>query len=725
MQGVNATRWRKLHTGRAQVWRSGAGLALGAVGLVLNAMAQQPAAGEQAAAAPDAPYTVSITVHSGEQSIFDIAGSADRVSMQDIELDQAQVQLSESLASVPGVLVRDRQNYAQDLQLSIRGFGARSTFGVRGVRLYVDGIPATLPDGQGQTSNIDLTSADRIEVLRGPFSALYGNSSGGVVQVFTEEGSGPPTVTADTVFGAWGTTRTGTKLSGSTDRVSYLFSANHLRVDGWRRHSAADKDTLNSKIGYDLGGGDKLTLVGNYVNVRGQDPSGLTAEQVRVDPRQTAVGDTLNTHKDIEQTQFGLTFNKYMGSNSQLQLMAYGGRRNMEQYLPVPAAPQARPTHSGGIVGFQRNYYGLDARWINTTELASRPLKWTAGLAYDNLREDRTGHENFVGNQLGRKGQLRRDERNTVRSLDPYVQAEWQLVDAWRLDAGVRRSDVRFSSRDYYIVGPNGDDSYDAHYRKWLPTAALRYEPSDNWAFYGAVGRGYETPTLNELAYQAGAGGVNTSLAPSSNVSYELGAKGYVAGGWLTAAIFQTNTKDEIVTLTNIGGRSTYQNAGRTRRRGFELSWDHRTANHWRTQLAYTWLDARYRSSFCSPTPCSDATQIARGNRIPGIPAHALYASFGWLPPQGWHAGAELRVLSRVYADDHNQAYAPGYATTALHAGYTHNVGRWGLNAFGRIDNIFNRRVIGSVIVNAGNDRYFEPAPGRTWTLGLSARYRF
>ena len=688
----------------------------------LAAWAQQPAA--PAGDGQPEPYRVRITVHGGEQSLFDIAGSASRISAQEIRLDRPQVELSESLAGVPGLLVRDRQNLAQDLQLSLRGFGARSTFGVRGVRLYVDGIPATLPDGQGQTANMDLGSASRIEVLRGPFSALYGNSSGGVVQVFTEDGSGPPRAEAGTAYGAHGALRTSARVSGSSDRVSYLLSGSRFHTDGWRRHSRADRDILNAKLGLDLGGGNKLSLVGNYVNGKAQDPSGLTREQVREDPRQSAVGAAYDTHKDVEQTQFGLTWNQRVGDAGRLRVTAYAGRRNMEQYLAIPPAPQASPGHAGGVVGFVRDYHGLDARWSSETELASRPLTWTAGLAYDDLREDRSGHENFVGTQLGRRGRLRRDEGNRVYNLDPYVQGAWQFSDRWRLDAGLRRSSVRFASHDRYLVGANGDDSYASRYAKWLPTASLRYQPSDDWAVYGAVGRGYETPTLNELAYRPAGGGVNADLRPSSNLSYELGAKGFVAGGWLTAALFQINTRDEIVTLDNVGGRATYQNAGRTRRRGVELSWERRTAGHWRSQVAYTYLDARYLSSFCA-VPCAGGARVPSGNRIPGTARHVLYAAFGWLPPQGWHAGTELRVLSRMDADDHNRAYAPGQAIVALHTGYARRVGRWDLSAFARLDNALNRRTVGSVIVNASNGRYFEPAPGRVFSLGLNAVYRF
>ena len=189
--------------------------------------------------------------------------------------------------------------------------------------------------------------------------------------------------------------------------------------------------------------------------------------------------------------------------------------------------------------------------------------------------------------------------------------------------------------------------------------------------------------------------------------------------------MFQTDTRDEIVTLASSGGRSTYQNASRTRRRGLELSWDLETRSHWRTQVAYTLLDATYRRAFCPAQPCGADDLVRAGNRIPGIARQVLYASLGWMPPQGWHAGAELRAISRLYADDRNTAHAPGYLSTALHAGYTRTVNRWDLNAFARVDNVFDRRTIGSVIVNDGNGRYFEPAPGRNWGVGLSAVYRF
>jgi iron complex outermembrane receptor protein len=673
---------------------------------------------------------ITVSTPRGAAAPFEVAGSVDRVEGADMRDSRLQVHLSESLGAVPGLLVQNRQNLAQDLQLSVRGFGARSTFGVRGVRLYVDGIPATLPDGQGQTSNIDIGSADRVEILRGPFSALYGNSSGGVLQVFTEDGEGEPTLGFSLAGGSFGTTRIGARLGGSSGAVDYLLSTSRFDTDGWREHSAAQREIVNGKLGFRLDDGHKLTLVANSVHIHAQDPLGLTAEQYAMNPRSAALATQFDTRKSVDQTQAGLLYERRINADHALRLMVYGGERRTTQFQSIPPSAQLNPLHAGGVIGLTRDYGGIDLRWSARLHLADRPFELVSGLGYDDLRERRTGYENFLGPPaaplLGVQGRLRRDERNEARNLDPYVQGTWHFAERWTLEAGVRRSTVRFSSQDHYIVGANRDDSGSARYRQTLPVASLRHQAAPELALYASAGRGFETPTLNELSYRSdGVGGLNFALQPAVNDSVEVGAKAKLAGGLLTAALFQTRTRDEIVTDTNIGGRATFQNAGRTRRDGFELAWQHETASHWRTQLAYTWLDARYRDAFCSPSPCTAGNTVAAGSRIPGIARHALFAAFGWVAPEGWRAGAELRALGRIEANDRNTAGAPGYAVAALHAGYVERWQRWEFNAFARVDNLFDRRYIGSVIVNEGNARYFEPAPGRNWTIGMGAAYRF
>lgn len=677
-------------------------------------------AGAAAASAEpaDAPTLREITVSTprGEVRPFDVAGPVDRVEGAEMRDSRLQVNLSESLGAVPGLQIQNRQNYAQDLQLSVRGFGARSTFGVRGVRIYVDGIPATLPDGQGQTSNIDIGSADRVEVLRGPFSALYGNSSGGVMQVFTETGEGAPKLDYSFAAGSDGTLRQSAKVSGASGAIDYLLSTSDFHTDGWRDHSAARRRLANGKLGIQLDDDSRLTLILNSVQLRAQDPLGLTDAQVRADRRGAALAQQYDTRKTVDQTQVGLLYERRLNADHDLRLMVYGGERETTQFQSIPPSAQASPLQAGGVIDLQRNYAGFDVRWTARLQLAGRPFELVTGLARDTLNEQRRGYENYLGSaaapqRLGVQGRLRRDERNAVSNLDPYAQATWRFAERWTLEAGVRRSSVRFDSQDRYVAGRNGDDSGAVRYSKTLPVAALRYAVTPDLNVYTSLGRGFETPTLNELSYRSGGlPGLNFALRPSVNNSAEVGAKARLGGGLLTAALFRTRTADEIVTDTNVGGRATFTNAGRTRRDGFELGWLHETAGHWRTQLAYTWLDARYRET---------------GERIPGIAQQSLFASFGYVPQEGWRTGVELRALSRIQANDANSASAPGYAVAALYAGYVKRWSRWEVNAFARIDNLFDRRTIGSVIVNEGNARYFEPAPGRTWTVGAGASYRF
>ena len=673
---------------------------------------------------------LTVTLPRGAAPPLAVPASVDVVYGDQLRNSNLQVNLSEAMGSVPGLQIQNRQNYAQDLQLSIRGFGARSTFGVRGVRIYVDGVPATMPDGQGQTSNIDIGSTDRVEVLRGPFSALYGNSSGGVIQVFTQDGEGPPRLGFGVAAGSYGTWRESAQVSGASGSVDYLLSGSHFETDGYREHSAAQRNIVNGKLGIALGDDSKLTVVMNGVRIRADDPLGLTPAQYAQDPRSAPIATQFNTRKSVDQMQAGLIYEKRLDASNDLRLLVYDGERSTVQYQAIPPAVQVPPSSAGGVIDLHRDYAGLDARWTTRGLLAGRPFELSTGLAYDTLDEHRRGYENYTGTvanpTLGVRGNLRRDEINKVHNLDPYVQGQWQIADQWSLEAGLRYSTVDFDSRDQYIRPGNGDDSGAADYSRALPVVALRYSPTRDLSFYGTWGRGYETPTLNELSYRPGGGsGLNFALQPSVNDSVEFGAKARLAGGLLTAAVFHTRTSDEIVTNTSMGGRSTFRNAPSTKRDGFELAWQQETAGHWRTQLAYTWLRARYSDAFCAPLPCTGANTVPAGNEIPGVAPQAFFASFGYVPPEGWRAGVETRAVARIQANDMNTVSAPGYAVAALYAGYLLKWERWEFNAFARIDNLFDKQYIGSVIVNEGNGRYIEPAPGRNWTAGLGAAYRF
>lgn len=710
---------------QSKCWR-GPAAAIAAAGSTLCA-AQQP---EQA------PQTVTITATRIATPAFDVPASISLVTLSPDTASRPGINLSETLAGVPGLLARDRQNYAQDVQISVRGFGARSTFGIRGVRLYVDGIPATMPDGQGQISNVDLGSAAAVEVLRGPFSALYGNSSGGVVQVFTEDGAGAPKLTVGAGGGSDGQQRYDTKLSGAQGPLDYVASVSRFETDGYRTHSAARRDIQNLKLRLQLGDAGRLTLVGNGVELpSAQDPLGLTRAELQADPRGVdPAAMQFNTRKSLAQSQGGLVYDLRVDDANALRAMVYGGHREATQFQSIPVAAQANPRHPGGVIQLGRDYDGADLRWTMTGGPAERRWSLIGGLAWDKLREHRLGYQDFTGDAsapvLGVQGALRRDEVNDVEDLDPYLQGQWHPAEDWTLDAGVRHSRVRFVSHDRYVVGSNPDDSGRATYDATLPVLGVQWAVRPDLHLYGTAGRGFETPTLNELAYRPnGLTGLNLELKPARSDSVEIGAKAHSASlGVLDVAVFGTRTRNEIVTLSNVGGRSTYQNVGSTRRLGLELAWTKLLPDDLAVQLAYTLLAARYTNGFlaCTTTPCTaPATPVASGNRIPGVARHALSAEVAWTPPRGWRASVQARALSRVFVNDTNSDAAASFVVADVSAGYLLPLGAWQFSAFARVDNVTDRRYVGSVIVNEGNGRYFEPAPGRTFFAGLTGSYRF
>lgn len=699
-----------------------------AMPLTAAAQAAQPA--PTAAQDPVLPPIV-VTATRTDRAPFDVPASIDRIDAPDAYAGGPRINISDSLGGVPGLQARDRQNYAQDVQLSVRGFGARASFGIRGVRLYVDEIPATLPDGQGQITHVELGTVGRIEVLRGPFSALYGNSAGGVVQVFTQEPSDRPRVSVTGGGGSDGTGRLAVEATGTENGLGYVVGASRFVTDGYREHSAADRRLGNAKLTLEPDDASRVVLVVNSVALpEAQDPLGLTRAQFEADPRSVATPALeYDTRKTVEQTQGGLVYERRLADGHALRLMAYTGHRGTEQYQSIPTGAQQSPLSAGGVIVLARDYAGVDARWTWRTRAMGQPLDLVAGLAHDRLDEHRQGYNNFVGDTLGVKGDLRRDEDTTASNTDPYVQASWRPAPGWTLDAGVRHSRVKVRSSDHYVVGANPDDSGEVSFDATLPVLGVRYALDERTAVYATAGRGFETPTLNELAYRPnGQTGLNLGLQPATSDSLEAGVKARLDGaGELAAAVFVTRTEDEIVTLTNAGGRSTFQNAGRTRRTGVELGWSATWQRHLSTALAATWIDATYRDGFttCTGTPCTAPnTWVPGGNRIPGIARSALALQAAWLPPTGWRGGVEARWLGSVPVNDLNSDAAASFAVASAHAGYVAQFGAWEVGGFVRADNLFDRTYAGSVIVNEGNGRYYEPGPGRAVLLGLEWQLR-
>lgn len=671
------------------------------------------------AAAQQAEDRVVVSATRSERTARDVPVSIDAIDGETLRDGQPKVNLSESLSRVPGLVIQNRQNYAQDLQLSIRGFGARAGFGIRGVKLYADGIPATMPDGQGQAANFNLSSAQRVEVMRGPLASLYGNATGGVIQLFTEDGPSRPTLSGEAMAGSYGTRRIGVQAGGTSGALNAIGDWSLFHTDGYRAHSSAEREQFNGKLKWLAGSDTRLTLVMNTLYQPGtQDPLGLTRAQVAADPRQSgAAATTFNTRKTIRQEQAGLSVEQRLGGGNRLRASAFFGDRQVRQYL---AQTGSGITQSGGVVDLDRYFGGLGLTWVHEGAWLGRALAISAGLEHETMQERRRG----LVNNSGAMGDLRRDEDDRVQSTNLFAQADWRFTERASATLGMRTTRVSFDSRDHFVAGANPDDSGRAVFSNTSPVAGIAYRLTPEMTLYTSVGSGFETPTFAELAYRPGGSGLNFALKPSRSSNLEAGLKGRIASHQrLTLARFETVTRDEIVVDTSAGGRTTFKNASRTRRSGWEASWQAVLPAGFDAHIAWTLLDARFDVAFAGGSP---AVAVPAGNRIPGVPRSSFFAELHWRHyASGFSAALEARHNAGVYVDDRNSDSAAAYTVTNLRAGFEQKARGWRVTETLRIDNLADRNYIGSVIVAEANGRFFEPAPRRGVSLIVSGRLAF
>ncbi|WP_019701551.1 TonB-dependent receptor domain-containing protein [Paracidovorax oryzae] len=723
----------------APVWAVMAGCALWA-GSPPEAMAQ--------AAGPD-PALPAVEVSGGQaaaQRRFDAAASHTAIALDPFTAATPLVNLSELLAGQPGVAGSDRQNYAQDLQIAVRGFGSRSTFGVRGVRILVDGIPATMPDGQGQAATAQLPSASQVEVLRGPLAQQYGNAAGGVLQVTTRDPREGGGASASVAAGSYGQRMAEASFDAGDRTLGGLVDISRFETDGWRDHGAARRTHLNAKVVARPSSDTRVTVLVNlFDQPLAQDPLGLTREQWRADPRQAhAVAYSFDTRKTVRQNQLGLVVEHALSATDSVRARLYGGTRSLFQTLSFSGAAAnsaggvvdldrdyyggtrslfqtlsfsgAAANSAGGVVDLDRDYYGLGAAWTHSDRTAAGlPWSWTVGVDADRLSEHRQG---FV-NDAGVPGALRRDEQDRAGNTDLFAQVDAWIAPTVRAVAGLRSTRVRLAVDDRFPASAaNPDDSGERTWHRTSPAVGLVWAASEHLNLYANAGGGIETPTLAEMAYSRTNSGPNYGLEAARNRQFEVGAKWQDGGHRVEAAWFDARTRGEIVPAATVNGRTVYQNADRVHRRGMELGWSARMGA-FVPRAAYTYLDA----FFASPYTGAGGVAVPSGNRLPGTARHTARLSLDYAPDARWTLGGAVDFSSRVQANDANTESAPGYAVAGLRAGYGWKTGgtvRW--QAWARLDNLFDRRYAGSLIVNDGNGRFFEPAAGRRIMVGLRAQ---
>ena len=635
-----------------------------------------------------------------ESSLRDVARSVSVVDRQQIQNAQQLLGLDEALLRVPGLYMQNRYNFAQDLKVSLRGFGARSSFGIRGLRIYVDDIPETLPDGQAQVDSIDLGSASRIEVLRGPASSLYGNAAGGVIAVYSELGGEQPYAEATLAAGDYGYWRPQLKVAGGNDSLRYMINASRTELDGYRDHSHAEGSMLNSTFLLQLSDHDELLLAFNHTDQpRADDPGGIDAAQAALDRRSARAQNVLfDAGEALDQQRLGGVY-KTDRLGGELMLRNYYVWRDFENLLPFV---------SGGAVELQRFFYGVGAQYQFPTP---DDLQLTAGFDLDRQDDERQRFDNnagVVGNRVF-------EQQESVDSRGLYLQAQWRPSGQWSASAGLRQDLVRFDVDDRYLV--DGDDSGELDFDRWSPSLAL-HRTSGSRVWFASWSSSFETPTTTELANPDGSGGFNESLKPQLADSYEIGFKATHDSLYYEVSVFHIDLEQELIPfeLATSPGRSFYANAGSSSRDGVEMALSWQSDNGFSADVSYTWSDFRFDEFI------EDGDDFS-GKRLPGLPENFGYVGFSYASNPGFSATFETQFSGSLFANNDNSVSVDSYTTSNLRMAYEWRRGRWNLRPYIGINNIFDEHYNSNIRINAFGDRYFEPAPERNFFAGVVIRF--
>jgi iron complex outermembrane receptor protein len=648
-----------------------------------------------------------LVVTASESDAISLATGTATINVGD-QLPGLRIDSAELLQGLPGVQADSRSNYAQDTRVTLRGFGARSAFGVRGVDLQVDGVPLTMPDGQGQLSSVALDGIAEVEVLRGPIAALYGNGAGGVISLRSRAPENNQLQLGYSA-GKYDLSRPALQGQWRGDNLGVRVQAARFTTDGHRAHSAAEKEQLGAQLYYTSAGGvEAIVRLDSDRDSYLQDPLGLSPEQWRENPRQVnSATELFDTHKTVDHQQFSLTLRQAEGQG-RWQTTLWSGARDITQRLAFTGAGIGS---AGGIVDLRRDFYGINGNYSYDFMPGGTLLTATLGAELAAMDDRRRGYVN----DYGVIGDLRRDELGQVDSRDVYSILQWQPSARWQFYGGARHSDLEFTVDDYFVVPGNPDDSGGRDYSQWSTALGVNYRVDDHWTVFVSQGRGFESPTLTEMAYSADNDGLNIALDTANSWQREAGVRYDTATTELALTLFEVDTTNEIVVDRSVGGRTTYRNAAGTERQGIELTGRFALAERWSAWVNFNYLEADYSAGDW------------RGNQLPGIARDNHYAQVRWQPwvDEQLTLSLAVRHRSKVATGDENLVWAPAATTADFAISSRIDLGDWAVSGWVKAVNLTDENYVGSVIVNQSNGRSFEPAPGRHLNTAIAFTYQW
>jgi len=676
--------------------------------IVLGALfAPSALGGQEVETPPDTIAPIIVDITRSESILERIPYAITALDRAEIQLAERGASIEEALRGVPGVVAQNRTHFALGDRLMIRGVGGRAQFGVRGIEVVADGIPQTMADGQATLESLDLDSAGRLEVLRGPASSLFGNAAGGVLSYTTEDfwaapvGAGP-----QLLVGSYGFVKANLKLSGETGGLGYFVNGVGASSEGFREHSEADLYRLNAVARTRLSSSSELRFVGNFLDVPfARNPGSLDSTTARNNPRSArAFNVEQGTGKEITQGQAGIGWLQAVG-RGQIDVSGWGLGRDV--WNPIPTR----------IIDLSRIGGGLRGNWLNRGSLGRLPLRSMLGIDADLQRDDRREFSNEGADQPGGRAQpgaRQLNQRERVNSIGPFVEAELAVSRQWRITAGGRYDWFAFNVDDRFLS--DGDDSGRRTFGHFSPMLGLQVSPEPWLNLYANFSTAFQTPTASELSnLPDGGGGLNPDLEPEDLRSLEAGAKGTVPAARLGYEVtaYVARIENALIPFQGPTDETFFRNAGRVSRSGAEIRVDWTPVTGLSGALALTLQDFRFDEFTV------DSVDFA-GNREPGVPERMLYANVSYTSAIRLRIEADFRWVGAFYVNDANTATNWAWTTLDLRALLDRKVGDVRLQPYLGIDNIFNVRYNGSVIPNAFGQRYYEPAPGRQIFTGLA-----
>jgi iron complex outermembrane receptor protein len=693
------------------------------------AHAQQPAQADTTRA--DSARTlpeISVTVTRTAEPLDRVPYAVGVLGRGDLQRAQATIGLDEALSNLPGVVVVNRYNFSLDQRISIRGFGSRSNFGVRGLKILLDGVPQTLPDGQSQLTNVEFGTIGRAEVLRGSSSALYGNASGGVVSLQTEPAANAPFATRIRAEG--GTGKRGEDdfykwqswSSGRSGNASGTLSLSQFKTDGYRQHSAAEIRQLNTGVDYTFSGTTLGTLRFSAAdNPTAENPGALTLAEYLANPDSAAASNILRrADKDVQQQQLSLGLKHVDAAGNELAVTLFGVLRDLKNPLAAPPPSGPGPT-IGTYVNIDRAVGGARVSGSRLLGPGDRAPRLTAGADLQRMRDNR---QNFRAAAGAPTDSVLIDQQEKITEFGPFAQVLWSPDERILMSGGVRYDWVRFDVDDHHLS--DGVDNSGARTNSALSgSAGVSWSESDAIVPYVNVSTSFETPTTTELVNQPnGAGGFNDQLKPQRAVTYEVGARGRPHPKvTYSVALFLGRIKDAIVQQQEVGGRAFFVNAGKTHNDGAEVGLSVTPIDGLTLSGAYTY--ARYRFADYKIVSGTEVDTLD-GNRLPGVPEHFWRLGLRTVLPRGLYLDADHTISTSVVADDANTIFADawGAGVTNARLGWSGNVGTVNLAPFLGVNNLWDRQYVGSVTLNGVGGRVIEPAPRRVVYAGMEVGYR-